>query len=89
MFVVRVRDKVDSVRGKGFVRRLSSVSSVSSRSSSRVILDKSIKDGRPWEATGGTGGSPPNVLYFTFIYRNFGGEPPVPPIASILSFSFF
>jgi len=40
VFVVRVRDKVDSVRGKGFVRRLSSVSSVSSRSSSRVIFDK-------------------------------------------------
>ena len=37
---------------------------------------------------GGTGGVPPNFLYCTFIYRNFGGEPPVPPIVSTLSFSF-
>jgi hypothetical protein len=28
----------------------------------------------------GKGGSPPNFLYFTFYYRNFGGEPLVPPI---------
>jgi hypothetical protein len=35
--VVRVREEVESVRGKGFV---SSMSSVSRRSSSRVILDK-------------------------------------------------
>jgi hypothetical protein len=65
-----------------------------------VILDKVYKGGRPpgghlyfngrlWEAVGGTGGSPPNFLYFTFIYRNFGGEPPVTPIDSFLSFSFF
>jgi hypothetical protein len=33
-------------------------------------------------------GFPPNFFYFTFFYRNFGGEPPLPPIASILSFSF-
>ena len=26
---------------------------------------------------GGTGGSPPNFLYFTFIYEYFGGWPPV------------
>jgi hypothetical protein len=38
-FVVRVREEVESVRGKG-VREGGSVSSVSSRSSSRVILDK-------------------------------------------------
>ena len=37
---------------------------------------------------GGTGGPPANFFYFTFIYRNFGGEPPVPPIVSTLSFSF-
>jgi 3-deoxy-D-manno-octulosonic acid (KDO) 8-phosphate synthase len=39
-FVVRNREEVESVRGKGFVRGLSSVSSVSRQSSSRVILDK-------------------------------------------------
>ena len=36
-FVVRVREEVESVRGKGFA---SSVRSVSSVSSARLILDK-------------------------------------------------
>ena len=46
-------------------------------------------NGRLWEAMGGTGGSPPNFLYFDFLYGKSGGWPPVPPIASFLSFSFF
>ena len=32
---------------------------------------------------------PPKLFIFYFFYRNFEGEPPVPPIPSILSFSFF
>ena len=48
-FVVRVVEEVESVRGRGFVRRLSSVSS---RSTSQVIFDKVQKTGghgRLWE----------------------------------------
>jgi hypothetical protein len=45
--------------------------------------------GGPREAMGGTGGSPQNFLYFNFIYEYFGGWPPVSPITSFLSFSFF
>ena len=44
-------------------------------------LIKYIKAGGPREAMGGTGGSPPNFLYFTFLYVKSGGEPPVLPIA--------
>ena len=32
---------------------------------------------------GGTGGLPPNFLYFHFSHEYFRGEPPVPPIASL------
>jgi hypothetical protein len=39
-----------------------------------------------WEAMGGMGGFPPNFLYFHFSYGYFRGEPPVPSIASLLSF---
>jgi hypothetical protein len=46
--VVRVREKAESVVARGFVKGfVSSVSSVSSRSSSRVIHDKVYKGGRP------------------------------------------
>ena len=31
---------------------------------------------------GGTGGHPPDFTYRKVKYRKFGGEPPVPPIAS-------
>jgi hypothetical protein len=52
-----------------------------------VVNKSAVMPGR--EAMGGTGGSPPDFLYFTFLWEYFGGEPPVPPIASTLSFSFF
>jgi hypothetical protein len=41
--------------------------------------------GRPCEAMEGTESFPANFLYLTF-YRNTLGEPPMPPIASQLSF---
>ncbi len=58
------------------------------RDGSWVILNEVYKGGRLWEAMGGTGGSPLNFLYFTFLYVKSGGWPPVPPIASFLSFLF-
>jgi hypothetical protein len=69
------------------------ISAVMVRGSSLIKYIKAGGHGRPFilqrEAMGGTGGSPPNFFYFSFLYENFGGEPPVPPIVSTLSFSFF
>jgi hypothetical protein len=75
---------------------LRSVSRLTAYVASLIKYIKAGGHGSPFilqrEAVGGYGRHgrlPPKLFIFYFFYRNFWGEPPVPPIASFLSFSFF